>query len=449
MEFKKLINDFTSNTSALKEFIKLQEKYNAEEDRIIKDNPIIIIPKAINFLQKKIDTGDIKGEKLKKAKKDLLELKKLAKNFFKYKIEDQKVVQIESKNTLIHRKVRDTLKALKINTLGRRFVVSSTLINLLCIFEKLFRDLVLFRVNQDPSCIKIEEDKITYKQLNKINNVEEAKNLLITDYIENMFRSQAKDVWFKTLGEIYNFKVEFFENCKREFVEIIERRNIQTHNDGKVNNQYLNNVDPTLITKFKAEKNEKLLTDNDYLLSAIDIIEVIGICLIIKAWKKTNETDQKRAEFINAYVVYPRLKEKRNYVAKNVADFIMRDKDAEEITRDMAKINYWLAIKQDDKFSEIKNEIEKIDISSKPRLIQLGIFALKNDQDNFFDLLKTMLGTKEIDLETYYEFPIFEEMKQTQKSKKMFPLNAKTKTKRIIKKRTKKTKKLTKKRTGN
>lgn len=420
MPYKKIITHFTNSIDALKEFIELEKIFERRFQKILKNDPVSLLPQILLKTEALIDAGEFKGEELKEIKKRKAILQKICKKFFEYKIDKKgKIVRIAPKSNQIHKKYVETMTQLSIKIIGGEFVVRSTLMNLISIFEKLFTDIIFHIAEVNPSSLELDKESISFGEINKIKNIKEIKQIILSKIIDDQLR-ESKDNWFKYIENCTGTKMDFIDKYQKRLTEISERRNIFVHNVGIVNKNYLSNVSKELINKFKAIRGKKLKTDSKYLIESIELIEAIGIFMIAKIWKQFEKKDTSRADFLNTYVVYPRLQKKVNFVAKHIAEFIMNDSCAEALSHDYAQLNYWLAIKQDGRFNEIKNDIFTVDYTSKAKILQLGLFALQNNKSKFFKLLKELLKSKEIDLKEYEEFPIFADMRKTKESKALY-----------------------------
>src|SRR5690606_14038880 len=84
----------------------------------------------------------------------------------------------------------------------------------------------------------------------------------------------------------------------------------------------------------------------------------------------------------------------------------------------VAQLNNWLCKKRMNKFDSVKKDIEKADFSDKKEIFQLALAALKEDKETFFQLLPTVLDSKQLNIKRLEEFPILEEMRATEEYKK-------------------------------
>jgi hypothetical protein len=84
----------------------------------------------------------------------------------------------------------------------------------------------------------------------------------------------------------------------------------------------------------------------------------------------------------------------------------------------VAQLNNWLCKKRMKKYDTIKQDIEKADYSDKKEIFQLALSALKEDKEEFFELLPIALDSRQINILRLEEFPIMEEMRATDEYKK-------------------------------
>jgi len=431
MDFKKIIESYTTSTDAIIEFIDLTNVFDKTTKKIIEKDPIALIPLVIKSIEEelyKCNYGDKNYNKLIKDKKKMLTL---CKKSFDYKCDkDGKIGKLSAKNYTILKNTTETLKKLAIKFRSKEFIFYSTLMNLVSIFHKLLSDIIHIISELHPERLKLDDDLISFNDLKNVKKIDEAKDIILSRKIDSLLYEGIED-HFKFIEDSTGLKFDFLEEHMEGLKEIIQRRNIFVHNDGIVNNQYLEKVDKKLIKKFSAKKNEKLKTNKDYLRDSINLFEAVGVYMTATIWKNFEPKKKERSAFLNDHIVYPRLLEKRNFVAEHIAEFIINDKNAKATIKDCATLNRWLAIKQDGRFKKIEKEVEEIDFSSREKTLQLGLLALLDNKKQFFILLPKCIKSKELAIEEYKEFPIFEKMRKTKESKDF--LEKHNKPKKVVK----------------
>lgn len=113
----------------------------------------------------------------------------------------------------------------------------SMLVILVSGFETLMTDLATKILQIRPGISKIEESSITLSELRNLDSVDDARDHLIANVVEDLARGSIED-WAKWFAR---FDVDLKKVTKdwTGFREIFARRNLIVHTNGKVSSQYL------------------------------------------------------------------------------------------------------------------------------------------------------------------------------------------------------------------
>ncbi|MFH1508867.1 MAG: hypothetical protein ABIE68_01765 [bacterium] len=416
-DIEKVINQYVLNVEALRDFINLIEVFERNKKQIIKKNPHAYLALLQFEIEKDLSLSSIKGDDLKRLKEMKKRISKLCSKKYKIKKEEGSVSLLTSDYNA-YKEIEKTEKDMNLMTIGRKFIIHSTLMNLISVYEKLLVDLIYYinGINKEIFISELSNHEITIKDLDGANNVEEIRYNIVSLYINDLLRNDKIEI-VDILMEKSSLSAEYWNEYKINLIEVKERRNIFVHNDGMVNKEYLDKVDKKLIKKHKAEIGKRLNTTTDYISDSLDLFEATGVYIAAKIWKKFDNNNTDRSLYLTSKIIYQRLLENRNFVAEHLAEFVMRDDGSEAIIKDMGQLNYWLAKKQDGKYSKIKDDVMKMDYSDKGRKLQLGLLALQKKKEEFFLLLSDAIKKKDISMEQYMEFPIFKDMRRTKASR--------------------------------
>ncbi len=113
-------------------------------------------------------------------------------------------------------------------------------------------------------------------------------------------------------------------------------------------------------------------------------------------------------------IVYENLLKSRWDICEGLCYFVINDSQLEPIDRLVAQLNYWLCKKKTGKYNEIKDELLKLDFADKKEIFQLALYALKDENELFFETLPAALGSKQLNIERLEEFPIFQDLRETE-----------------------------------
>tara|TARA_A100000171_G_C2126725_1_gene144004 strand:- start:713 stop:2011 length:1299 start_codon:yes stop_codon:yes gene_type:complete len=302
----------------------------------------------------------------------------------------------------------------------RNLLYVNSLISLLSSSEWFYSQLLHFFYDKNPNVAGIKKKTLTLEELKSFGSVEDAEKYLIDSKIEGLLRSNFSD-WLDTLKLELNLGLGYLQNFKDELIEIYQRRNLFVHNGGVVNSIYLSKV-----TNSNNIIGDVLSVDEDYLDNAIDKIHVLFSLIAHELWKKDLPNDEDRSYFLME-LNYNYLKRGKWETAKLPNIFLSNDAKQPTIPKTYAQLNCWLCDKRTKGIESIKPELEKIDFSDKAIVIQLALASLKEDYEIFFNLLPRAISSEELTVEDLYDFPMFEEMRDSERFKAFVTVNEKVK----------------------
>jgi len=218
------------------------------------------------------------------------------------------------------------------------------------------------------------------------------------------------------------FKIETLKKfpnwCK--YVEITQRRNIITHNDGIINDQYINVCTNNNVLGI-GDMGEKLNISYDYLVEAISIIEEVSIKLTQILWRKCFPGEGFSYEFdiILNQTIFSFLEAEEWILAKVLGEFACTIiKPASNEFKMMYLINYCIALNMQEERTTVHNLLDRVDFSTMSHEFLLAKYILLDDIDN---AIKTMTDIgckgKYFNKRTYPIFPLFYEIRHDQRFK--------------------------------
>lgn len=144
------------------------------------------------------------------------------------------------------------------------FIRNMSLIYLICEFETFLRYILRITFEKNPEILRGCQKSIKYKEISKIKNTNEIKQLFIQKEITDLCNKDIEDInrYFK---ENFNINLANFANWK-EFKERFYRRNIIVHNSGLINKIY------RLKTGYEGEKIV-MDVNREYLEKSIELFK--------------------------------------------------------------------------------------------------------------------------------------------------------------------------------
>lgn len=298
-----------------------------------------------------------------------------------------------------------------LNISQKGILYQSTLINLVVFFEILIGKLIKQRLLSFPGSGGIENKSLTLSEINSLGTMENAFHHLIDSEVESIMRKKYED-WIEYFKKNMNIKTEVLDQNNNLIVEITQRRNLFVHNEGIVNSIYLKKVDPSLSTDYKL--GSKIKITDEYLYKSIDLIEHVGIILAFEAWMSIDKKSEERVNFVHD-IGYQYLEDGRWELAKDIYNFIHRDKASTSKDKSISNINIWLCVKRLGKFDSIREEVVKADYSDKESQIKLSYYALLGTKEKVFRLLDEVLkniSQEEEKILKILSWPVLDEYKE-------------------------------------
>jgi len=272
---------------------------------------------------------------------------------------------------------------------------------------------VIYLKNQD--LLKGISREIAVRDLFEYESIDAVKRAMLEKEIEN-FRRDSYVEQFTGLEKKFQLSLKKFEEWG-EFVELSQRRNIFTHNDGMVSDQYL-----TICEREGWNFNQRPAVGNtlhvnlDYFGRGLRVMSKVGFMLAHTLWAKVFPGEiQQMHESINDQL-YQCLEHKRWKVAAEIGSFALSDpmrKGVSEIDLRIRTVNVAISLKFSGKEEDAKRLLNSFDWTASYRDFKLAIFVL---QDRFDEAIKLMLSIGRsgelINQSAYYTWPLFHKFRE-------------------------------------
>jgi hypothetical protein len=155
---------------------------------------------------------------------------------------------------------------------------------------------------------------------------------------------------------------------------------------------------------------DRIVVSEKYLERAIALMHSTFTLIACELWKKLEPNEELRCS-ISMNLGYEYLCKETWDVSEMASTFLCQDKKMPISSRTAAQLNFWLSKKNSGKIEEIKKELEEADFSDKAKVFQAALFALRDEDKNFFSLLPQVIKTEELEPLELFEFPIFKSMR--------------------------------------
>ncbi|MES2286722.1 MAG: hypothetical protein V4547_13620 [Bacteroidota bacterium] len=421
--FENQISDFNKSILGLREFVDLIAPFlDAKQEEHSKPIESLVMSAMINeILSNKTEWKENEKKKFEEMKE------KVDSDVLKYydgKPDDITLIQDSSKEKKEKKefklsyksnsKIDNHMQKAASTKMHVELLYKNSFIALISSAEWFFSEILHYYYDKFPESAGVQKKSLTLAELKSFGSVDDAEKYLIDTKIEDILRGSF-DSWLSILKSELGLKLGYVDPIEDELVEIYQRRNTLVHNGGKVNSIYLSKVKEAQRKKIKL--NDIINIDKAYLDGAIRKLQKTFILIASELWKKLDKDDKKRGDVLTD-IIYENVQKSRWDICEGLCYFVINDSKLEPIDKLVAQINYWLCKKRTNQFESIKEEVNKANFSDKKEIFQLALYALKDDRKSFFQTLPIALDSKQLNIERLEEFPIFEELRETEEYKK-------------------------------
>jgi len=293
-------------------------------------------------------------------------------------------------------------------------------ISIFSIFDAFLNHLLRNLYARKPSLIHMLENRqIVLADL--LNNTrEQIVESLIDDDIESLLRKSYSEI-FEKLAK--RFDVSTLKNYPNwpVFIECSQRRNLVTHCDGVVSNQYLAKCKEEKVTlEHGVALDVKLKVTQEYLLNSIDIVNETGIKLGQILWRAACDKSVALADEHLANLIFEFLKrEQWQFVLRMSELSEALGKRSNQHLREarIAKIlliNHAQAAKWSGNPKLAMKLLDSVDWTDGAIEFRLAVAVIKEEYDNAATLMRMAGSNAELcPIHGYVGWPIFREFRLT------------------------------------
>ncbi|MEZ5496353.1 MAG: hypothetical protein R3F25_05930 [Gammaproteobacteria bacterium] len=253
---------------------------------------------------------------------------------------------------------------------------------------------------------------MTYSDLRAFDTIENAQEYIVEKEIESVLRDSHSEQfsWFERK---LSLKLRSDLPAWKGFVELIQRRNIFVHNDGKVSTQYLNVCKEHKVDLSKDLKaGDSLPVSQNYFEKAFDCLFEISLKLnqVLRRNLQPDQLEKADESFMN--ITFELIQNKQYKLAEIMFEFEDKyiknysNQDTElRILLNRAQTYKWLG--DSDKCNEI---IKSRDWSACGEILKLGSYVLLEEFELASESMK-IIGDNEkiIHKSSYTDWPIFKD----------------------------------------
>ncbi|MEE9425028.1 MAG: hypothetical protein V3V18_08600 [Methylococcales bacterium] len=291
-------------------------------------------------------------------------------------------------------------------------LIESLFINLFSAFDKLTGNLISILYSKRSDLFNTINKEIPLSEVLQMDSLDSLKAQVLGNEIESIRRKSYVDQ-FKDLEKRFSIKLTKFKTWSL-FVEASQRRNLFTHCDGIISQQYLKVCDE-VGHKGHESKNvgDQLEIDPQYFYMACIVLTEVGVMLSQTLWRKVLPDELADADNHLQRLIYDFLEWEDWGVAIRLSQFAKNlPEHSDEMTRRINLINYAIALSAIDKKDAAIKLLEKEDWSAMIPDFKLAISVLKEKDGEAVKVMEQIGMQGQIINElAYHEWPLFKEFR--------------------------------------
>jgi len=332
-------------------------------------------------------------------------------------IQFQKVIETGDKQK-ISENMPKFIKAIRRHKLTHsvrhsELIKSSMFLSLFSFFDAFTGDLLKSLYKHKPELHKTIKKQLTYEDTFECASISELRERFLEKEIESLKR-ESYVTQFENLGNRFGLKTLCqFKNWPK-FIECSQRRNLITHCDGVVSQQYLSVCKSVGHDLKGVKEGDKLKLPSQYLNESTDLIVEVILKLGHVLWKKIFPELAADAERFLMNEMVELMHVPRWELAEEIGKFALDNGASNDAKNKMFVINLAQVYKWQGKQGECEAILDKEDWSCCSDDFKLAVCILKND---FPLAAQTMKRIGEegayISRHAYFDWPLFTEFRKS------------------------------------
>lgn len=282
-------------------------------------------------------------------------------------------------------------------------------------FDEFFVSVLIEAYKKNPDWLKHTEKKLSYREVLEIESLDDLKEELIMKEANSLMRDShnAQIVFLDkklSLGITDNFR------SWKSFLEITERRNLFTHNGGKVNDVYLSKCKEYGIPiHSKISENTTLTATDDYINEAVDLFYELSVRIVQATCRRLYPRSFEEADDRLNDIGYDLLVNERWSMAEKILSFALEIPDKMRSKSEMQYyhvLNMCIALKEQGK--DFEKTLKSIDWAPFHPKFHFAINALRDNHDETAKYMRMDAVHEIVAEEGFRAWPILRNFRQTE-----------------------------------
>lgn len=391
---------------------KDEGQVQSEQEKLLA-HPIV---KAINaFLHRARDVEEIARTFIplaykfrKKQLEDVIEDLNKGKTAFSITDEAERVLAFKNLSVTLRR--ADRLKASDVPAI----LETSLFLGLFSKYDAFSGDLLKAIYLKKPELFNAIHRSVTISEILKFQSYEELKLNVLHAEIE-AFRRKSYVEQFEDLESSFGLKLKLFKNWSK-FVECGQRRNLLTHCDGVVTDQYLKICKQEgYLFQSPVVTGEIIELTSQYFLDSCELLMEVALKLGQTLWRKLFPDEIAMADHQLMNVILDSLRLERWTRAQVFGEFAMDlKKYSTDIDRKIHTVNYAIALKFGGRPSEAAQILSTEDWTASLNEFKLAEVVILEKYDDAAILMEKIGKSGELLSEhSYHAWPLFRDFRGT------------------------------------
>lgn len=244
--------------------------------------------------------------------------------------------------------------------------------------------------------------EFSLRELQDLGSIEEAIELAIDKRVTSLMFGSLAD-WKRFFSERLNIDFDKLANDWTFVQEVFERRHCLVHNEARASRRYIRN-NP------KVDLHASLSADYDYVVRAMEALELLGTLLLISVWSKFAIDQQELIDFMEN-VAFGALTDKRwsfSYEIYRRWDQL----PLSQAEKQMAAVNLWIARKNTNGIKSVEEEIRSWDVSGADEIYTFAKLCLLEELDDAFELLPKLVSRGKIGGRELAKWPLIAPLRE-------------------------------------
>ncbi|MEW5916608.1 MAG: hypothetical protein AB1762_09390 [Gemmatimonadota bacterium] len=287
-------------------------------------------------------------------------------------------------------------------------------LSLFAAFDAFVGDLLRAIYTRKPQLFGSINRQLSFSDVLAAPSLDALKEQVLDEDIEALRRKSYPDQ-FAQLATRFDIKLTGFDRWP-DFVERSQRRNLLTHCDGIVSEQYLNTCREHGVASEKLpSEGTQLGLGPDYFFDACELVLEVGVKLGQTLWRKTLPEELSDADEHLMMLAYDTLTSRIWARGRMLGAFAMSQRQySSEWKRRAMLVNYVQALKRSGAPEEAMRILQSVDWSAAGHEFCLADLVLRDKYDEAATLMRRV-GSSDSTLtaNAYHTWPLFLEFRET------------------------------------